>query len=167
MALTYLCLRHAETHTQHPGTHLILTLEGEAAVGNVHTAAGEEYMNADTAVWLHAHEHTTPRTVVPGSHPWNVVIVRLPTGADTGSAQQGWRTGGHTCAPPCTKGCTDPLSPVTPYSRPPRRPNPTPGRPPPPESGPTRAPSTARQRKTAISNHQGLVHTPHDNMQKG
>ena len=91
VALTYLWLRDAETHAQPPGTHLFLTLEGEAAVENVHTAEGEDYVtaNADTAVWLHAHEHTTPPTVVPGSHPWHVVIVRLPTGADTGSAQQG------------------------------------------------------------------------------
>ena len=37
-ALTYLWLRDAETHTQPPGTHLLLTLEGEAAVKNVHTA---------------------------------------------------------------------------------------------------------------------------------
>ena len=91
VALTYLWHRDAETHTQPPGTHLLLTLEGEAAVENVHTAEGEDYVtaNAETAVWLHAHEHTTPPTVVRGSHPWHVVIVRLPTGADTGSGQQG------------------------------------------------------------------------------
>ena len=76
-----LWLQDAETHAQPPCTHLLLTLEGEAAVENVHTAEGEDYVtaNADTAVWLHAHEHTTPPTVVPGSHPWHVVIVRLPT----------------------------------------------------------------------------------------
>ena len=68
VALTYLWLRDAETHTQPPGTHLLLTLEGEAAVENVHTAEGEDHVtgNADTAVWLHTHEHTTPPTVVPG-----------------------------------------------------------------------------------------------------
>ena len=68
VALTYLWLRDAETHAQPPGTHLLLTLEGEAAVENVHTADGEDYVtaNADTPVWLHAHEHTTPPTVVPG-----------------------------------------------------------------------------------------------------
>ena len=101
VALTYLWLRDAETHAQPPGTHLLLTLEGEAAVENIHTAEGEDYVtaNADTAVWLHAHEHTTPPTVVPGSHPWHVVIVRLPTGADTGSAQQGWADRwAHVCA---------------------------------------------------------------------
>ena len=101
VALTYLWLRDAETHTQPPGTHLLLNLEGEAAVENVHTAEGEDYVtaNADTAVWVHAHEHTTPPTVVPGSHPWHVVIVRLPTGADTGSAQQGWADRwAHVCA---------------------------------------------------------------------
>ena len=101
VALTYLWLWDAETHTQAPGTHLLLTLEGEAAVENVHTAEGEDYVtaNADTAVWLHAHEHTTPPTVLPGSHPWQVVIVRLPTGADTGSAQQGWADRwAHGCA---------------------------------------------------------------------
>ena len=66
VALTYLWLRDAETHTQPPGTHLLLTLEREAAVENVHTAEGEDYVtaNADTAVWLHAHEHTTPPTEV-------------------------------------------------------------------------------------------------------
>ena len=70
-ALTYLWLRDAETHTQPPGTHLLLTLEGEAAVEKIHTTEREEYVmaNADTAVWLHASEHTTPLTVVPGSHP--------------------------------------------------------------------------------------------------
>ena len=101
VALTYLWLRDAETHTQPSGTHLLLTLEGEAAVKNVHTAEGEDYVtaNADTALWLHAHEHTTPPTVVPGSHSWHVVIVRLPTGADTGSAQQGWADRwAHVCA---------------------------------------------------------------------
>ena len=92
VALTYLWLEDAETHTQPPRTHLLLTLEGEAAIKSVHTAEGEDYVtaNADTAVWLHAHEHCTPPTVVPGSHPWHLVIVRLPTGAGTGSAQQGW-----------------------------------------------------------------------------
>ena len=52
VALTYLWLRDAEKHTQPPGTHLLLTLEGEAAVENVHTAEGENYVsaNADTAV---------------------------------------------------------------------------------------------------------------------
>ena len=101
VALTYLWLQDAETHTQPPGTHLLLTLEGEAAVENVHTAEGEDYVtvNADTAVWLHAHEHRTPPSVVPGSHPWHVVILRLPTGADTGSAQQGWADRwAHVCA---------------------------------------------------------------------
>ena len=69
VALTYLWLRDAKMHTQPPGTHLLLTLEGEAAVKNVHTAEGEDYVtaNADTEVWLHAHEHTTPPTVVPGT----------------------------------------------------------------------------------------------------
>ena len=86
--LTYLWLLDAETHTRPPGTHLLLTLEGEAAIENVHTADREDYVttNADTAVWLHAHEHTTPPTVVPGSHPWHVIIVQLPTGASTGEA---------------------------------------------------------------------------------
>ena len=32
MALTYLWLWDAEAHTQAPGTHLLLTLEGEAAI---------------------------------------------------------------------------------------------------------------------------------------
>ena len=46
--------------------------------------------NADTAVWLQAGEHTALPTVVPGSHPLHVIIVHLPTGTNTGDAQQGW-----------------------------------------------------------------------------
>ena len=38
VALTYLWLRDTEAHTQAPGAHLLLTLEGEAAIENVHTA---------------------------------------------------------------------------------------------------------------------------------
>ena len=92
MALTYLWLREMEAPTQAPGAHLLLTLEREAAIKKVHTAAGEDYVraNADTAVWLHAHEHTTFPTMVPGFHPCHVIIVHLPTGTDTGDAQQGW-----------------------------------------------------------------------------
>ena len=88
VALTYFWLQDAETHTQPAGTHLLLNVEGEAAIKTVHTAEAGDYVtaNADTVVWLHAHEHTTPRTIVPGSHPWHVVIVRPPTGAGTGSA---------------------------------------------------------------------------------
>ena len=33
--------------------------------------------NADTAVWLHAQEHTTSPTLVPGSHSWQVIIVNV------------------------------------------------------------------------------------------
>ena len=89
---TYLWLRDVEAHTQAPGTHLLLTPEGEAAIEYVHTAEGEDHVmaNADTAVWLHAHKHTTSPTVVPGSHPSRVIIVQLPTGTGTGDAQQGW-----------------------------------------------------------------------------
>ena len=95
-ALTYLWLRDAETQTQPPGTHLLLTLEGEAAIENVHTTEGQDYVmaNADTTVWLHANKHTTPPTVVPGSHPWHVIIVQLPTGTSTGDAGQGWADSG-------------------------------------------------------------------------
>ena len=172
MALTYLWLRDAETHAQPPGTHLLLTLEGEAAVENVHTAEGEDYVtaNADTAVWLHAHEHTTPPTVVPGSHPWHVVIVRLPTGADAGSAQQGWADRwAHVCAS-LHEGLHRPS--LTSHTL---EPAPTKA-----ESHTGAAPTTgvwaytrtlhreaAEALKTAISNHQGLLHTPHDNTQKG
>ena len=172
VALTYLWLRDAETHTQPPGTHLLLTLEGEAAVENVHTAKGEDYVtaNADTAVWLPAHEHTTPPTVVPGSDPWHLVIVRLPTGADTGSAQQGWaHRWAHVCAslheglhrpsltshilkpaPTTAESHTGAALPtgVWAYTR-------------------TLHREAAEALKTAISNHQSLVHTPHDNTQKG
>ena len=172
VALTYLWLQDAETHAQPPGTHLLLTLEGEAAVENVHTAEGEDYVtaNADTAVWLHAHEHTTPPTVVPGSHPWHVVIVRLPTGADTGSAQQGWADRWvHVCAslheglhrPSLTSHTLEPV-PTTAESH-------TGATPPTGVWAYTRIlhREAAEALKTAISNHQGLVHTPHDNTQKG
>ena len=75
-----------------PGAHLLLTLEGEATIKNVHTAEGEDYVtaNTDTAVWLHAQEHTAAPTMVPESHPWLVIIVHLPTGTNKGDAQQGW-----------------------------------------------------------------------------
>ena len=172
VALTYLWLRDAETHAQPPGTHLLLTLEGEAAVENVHTAEGEDYVtaNADTAVWLHAHQHTTPPTVVPGSHPWHVVIVRLPTGADAGSAQQGWADRwAHVCAslheglhrPSLTSHTLEP-APTTAESH-------TGAAPPSGVWAYTRTlhRGAAEALKTAISNHQGLVHTPHDNTQKG
>ena len=172
VALTYLWLWDAETHTQPPSTHLLLTLEGEAAVENVHTAEGEDYVttNADTPVWLHAHEHTTPPTVVPGSHPWHVVIVRLPTGADTGSAQQGWADRwAHVCAslheglhrPSLTSHTLEP-APTAAKSR-------TGAAPPTGVWAYTRTlhREAAEALKTAIPNHQGLVHTPYDNTQKG
>ena len=91
-ALTYLWLWDAETHAQPPGVHLLLTREEEAAIEKVHTAEGEDYVtaNAETAVWLQAQEHTASPTVVPGAHPWHVIIVQLPTGTNTGDAQQGW-----------------------------------------------------------------------------
>ena len=172
VALTYLWLRDAETHAQPPGTHLLLTLEGEAAVENVHTAEGEDYVtaNADTAVWLHANEHTTPPTVVPGSHPWHVVIVRLPTGADTGSAQQGWADRwAHVCAS-LHEGLHRPsLTSHTLEPDPTKAESHTGAAPPPGVWAYTRTlhREAAEALKTAISNHQGLVHTPHDNTQKG
>ena len=50
-------------------------------------------------VWLHADDHTTPPSLVPGSHPWHVIIVQLPTGTDTGDTQQGWTDRwAHVCA---------------------------------------------------------------------
>ena len=172
VALTYLWLQDTKMHTQAPGAHLLLTLEGEAAIKNVHTAEEEDYVraNADTAVWLHAHEHTTPPTMVPGSHPWHVIIVHLPTGTDTGDARHGWtERWAHVCAslhdglhrPSLTSHTLEP-APTT------------------AESHTGAAPFTwvwaytrtlhraaAEALKTAISNHQGLVHTPHDNTQKG
>ena len=171
VALTYLWLRDAEMHTQPPSTHLLLTLEREAAIENFHIAGGEDYVtvNADTSVWLLAHEHTTHPTVVLGSHPWHVVIMRLPTGADTGSAQQGWADRwAHVCAslheglhrpsltshtfepaPTTAESHTGAASPirVLAYTR-------------------TLHREAAEALKTAISNHQGLVHTPLDNTQK-
>ena len=44
VALTYLWLQDAETHTQAPGRHLLLTLEGQAAIESVHTAEGGDYL---------------------------------------------------------------------------------------------------------------------------
>ena len=126
--------------------------------------------NADTAVWLHAHEHTTRPTVVPGSHPWHVVIVRLFTGADTGSAQQGWADRwAHVCAsldeglhrPSLTSHTLEP-APTTAESHT--------GAPPPTRVWAytrTLHREAAEALKTAISDHQGLVHNPHDNTQKG
>ena len=165
VAVTYLWLRDTETHTQPSSTHLLFTLEGGAAIENVHTAEGEDHVtaNADTAIWLHAHEHTTPPTVVPGSHPWHVVIVRLPTGAGTGSAKQGWGDRwAYVCAsmhdglhrpsltshiletPPTTAeshtGAASPTG-VWAYTR-------------------TLHREAAEALKTAISDHQGLLHTP-------
>ena len=91
-ALTYLWLRDAETHAQPRSTHLLLTLEGDAAIETVNTTEGADHVtaNTDTAVWLHPQEHTTSPTMVPGSHPWHLMIVHLPTWTDTGDAQQGW-----------------------------------------------------------------------------
>ena len=172
MALTYLWLWNTEAHTQAPGTHLPLTLEGEAAIENVHTAEGEDYVtaSADTAVWLHAQEHTRPPTVVPGSHPWHVIIVQLPTGTGTGDAQQRWvDSWAHVCASlhdrlhrPSLTSHTLEAAPDTAESH----------------TGAARPTGVwactctlhreaAEALKTAISNHQGLVHTPHDNTQKG
>ena len=172
VGLTYLWLRDAEAHTQAPGTHLLLTLEGEAAIQNVHTAEGGGYVraNADTAVRLHAHKHTTAHTLVPGSHPLHLIIVQLPTGTDTGDAQQQWADrwadvcaslhdglhrpslDSHTTkpAPTTAESLTGTALPtrVWAYKRTLRR-------------------TAAEALKTAISNHQGLMHTPHDNMQKG
>ena len=89
-ALTYLWLPDAKTHAQPPGTHLLLTLEIEAVIQDIHTTEGEDYVtaNADTRVALHTKEHTTPRTAIPGSHPWHVTIVHLPAGAHTEEARQ-------------------------------------------------------------------------------
>ena len=67
MARMYLWLRDAETHAQPPSAHLLLALEGEAVIENIHTAEGEDYVtaNANTAVWLQAQVHATPPTMVP------------------------------------------------------------------------------------------------------
>ena len=126
----------AETHTQPPGTHLLLTLEGEAAVGNVHT------------VWLHAHGHTTPPTVVPGVTP-------LARGhratAHRGRYRKrltgmGGQVGTRVRLP--ARGVAQTLPHQShPRAGPHHGRIPHQGRPPPQESGPTCAPSTARQRK--------------------
>ena len=165
VALTYLWLRDAEAQTQAPGAHLLLTLEGGAAVANVHTAQGGDHVraNADTAVWLHANKHTTAPTMVPGSHPWHVNIVHLPTGTDTGDTQRGWADRwAHVCAS-LHDGLRRPS--LTSYTL---------------ESAPTtaefhtRAPpptgvwaytrtlhrAAAEALKSAIANHQALVHPP-------
>ena len=108
--------------------------------------------------------------MVPGSQPWHVIIVQLPTGTDTGDARQGWADRwAHVCAslhdglhrPSFTSHSLEP-APTT------------------AESHTGASPRTwawaytstlhraaAEALKTAIFNHQGLVHTPHDNTQKG
>ena len=168
VALTYPWLRDGEAHTQAPGAHLLLTLEGEAAIENVHTAEREDYVraNADTAVWLHAHEHTTPPPLVPGYHPWHVIIVHLPTGTDTGDAQQGWAV---RWAPPARWAAQALPHQSHPRAGPHRGRIHTGAAPPTGVWAYTRTlhRAAAGALKTAISNHQGLVHTPHDNTQKG
>ena len=154
------------------GTHLLLTLEREAAIEGVHTAEGDDYVraNADTAVWLHAQEHTIAPTMVPGSHPWHVIIVQLPTGTDTGDAQQGWADRcAHVCAslhdglhrPSLTSHTLEP-APTTAESH-------TGAAPPTGVWAYTRTlhRAAAEAIKTAICNHQGLVQSPHNNTQKG
>ena len=118
--------------------------------------------NADTSVWLHDHEHTTTPMVVPGSPPWHVIIVQLPTGSSTGDAQQGWADRwahvgtflhdglhrpsliSHTLerAPSMAESHTGAAPPtgVWAYTR-------------------TLHRGAAEALKTTISNHQGLVHT--------
>ena len=158
--------------TQPPGTHLVLNLEGEAAIKIVHTAEGDNYVmaNADTAVWLHAHEDTAPPTTVPGLHPWHVIIVHPPTGTHTGDAQQGWAdrwahvwttlhdglrkrslTSDILEPAPITAESyngTAPPTRVWAYTR-------------------TLQRGAAEALKNIISSHQSLVHSAHDNMQKG
>ena len=164
VALTYLWLRDAETHTQPPGTHLLLTLEGEAAIETVHTAEGEDYVtaNADIAVWLHAHEHTTPPTVVPGWNPCHVIIVRLPTGAGTESAQQGWADRWAQVCASLHDGLHRPsLISHTPETAPATAESHTGAAPPTGVWAYTRTlhSEAAEALMTAISNHQGLVYT--------
>ena len=171
MALTYLWLRDAETHTQPPGLHLLLTLEGEAAIENVHTTEGGDYVtaNTDTAVWLHAQEHMTAPTVVLGSHPWLVVVVQLRTGTNTRDAQQGWADRwAHVCTsmheglhrPSLTSHILE-QAPTTADSH-------TGASPPTRVWAYTRTlpRGAAEALKTTISNHQGLVHTPRGKTQK-
>ena len=56
--------------------------------------------NADTAVWLRAQEPGEPPIVVPGSHPWHVIIVHPPTGTNTEEAPQHWTDRlAYVCAP--------------------------------------------------------------------
>ena len=171
-ALTYLWLRDAETHVQPPGAHLLLGLEAEGAIENFHTAEGEDYVtaNADTLVWLHAQEHTTHPTMVPGLHPWHVIIVHLPTGTNTEKAQQRWTDRWAHLSTTLQEGLQKPsLSSHT------LQPAPTTA-----ESDMGTAPPTwfwtytrtlrrraAEALKTTISSHQGLVGTLNDHTQKG
>ena len=157
---------------QAPGTHLLFPLEGEAAIEKVHTTEAEDYVtaNADTAVRYHAHQHTAPPIVVPGSHPWHVIIVQLPTGTNTGHAQQRWADRwAHMCTtlhdwvnrPSLTRHTLGP-APTTDESH-------TGAAPPTGVRAYTRTLHrwAAEALKTTISNHQGLVHPPDDNRQKG
>ena len=170
-ALTYLWLWDAEAHAQPPGAHILLTLEGEAVIESIHNTEEEDYVteNADTAVWLHTQEHTTPPTAVPGSQPWHVIIIHLPTGTNTEEARQGWTNRwAQVCTTqrgglqnlsltsdilrraPTTAEChngTAPPTRVWTYTR-------------------TLNRGAAEAFKTTISSHQGLWHTPHDDTQK-
>ena len=95
-----------------------------------------------------------------------MIIVQLPTGTDTGDAEQGWADrSAHLCAsshdglhrPSLTSHTLEP-APTTAESH-------IGAAPPTGVWAYTRTlhRAAAEPLKTAISNHQGLVHTPHDN----
>ena len=141
------------THAQPPGRHLLLTLEGEAAIENLHTAERENYVtaNADNAVWLNAHTAPTNTPHPPPRYqdcmPGTCSSYTYQQGQTRATPNKGTRTGGHTCASPCTTGCTGPPPPATSSGQPPPWLSPTPEQPAPPGSGPTRAPSSAGQQR--------------------
>ena len=126
--------------------------------------------NADTAVWLHALEHTTPPAMVLGTHLWHVIIVHLPTGTNTGDVQQGWADRLAHVSTTQHEGLHKPS--LTSHTL---QPAPTTAK-----SLPRAAPpngvwanmrilhrGAAGALKTTIFSHQGLVHTPHNNGQQG
>ena len=124
--------------------------------------------NADTAVWLHTHKHTTAPAVVPESHPCHVVIVQLLTGTNTGYTQQWWADRWADLCTSMHDGLRRPsLTGLTVEGAPNMAESHT-GAPPPHQSLGLHAhtpPLGSRALKTTISSHQGLIHTPHDNTQ--
>ena len=172
VALTYMWLQDAEVHTQAPDAHHLLALEGEAAIKNVHTADGGGLRTGERrhrGVITRPPTHHTPHhgTRVPPRAPDHCAPAhrdrhaRRPTGMD-GQVGTRVRLSARWAAQ------------ALPHQSHPRA-GPHHGRIPhrggPPHRGLDLHAHLHREAaealKTAISNHQGLVHTPDDNTQKG